>query len=243
MGYKLNLNLNVYTAEEFPTTGSENDIVIVSDIPMKDWIMSPYPPVNPPRSEGDVWLQYSVSGKVQNATKNGSFLIAVNSAYQYVGGEWVSKEFKTYQDGAPVDNKLWLFKEGEGLADGYSLYQGSPAGDAYTITDGSLLWATSTDKGNTFNIEPAIDLTGYNTLVVDMQCYQRKDVNCKVTVGVGQSKVTNYYTPGDFAASVADFFDANRNEYRIDVRDLSGLHYVKLSGFATKGYIYNLWFE
>lgn len=240
---KSNLNFRVYTAATSSETVADNDIVVISDTRMKNWILSPDSPNGEPRNYGDVWLQYSVSGDVLNAVKQGSLLISVNKAFQYVNGAWVNKGFKTAQGGVLIGQKLWLFKEGEGLTHGYSIYQGTTAGDSYTVTGETIEWAKSNGNGNSFNIEPAIDLTHYNTLVVELAGTYRKDVNQKVTVGVGQSKVTNYYTPGDFAASVADVWSASRTEYRVDIQSLSGLYYVKFSGDYTNGNIYNWWLE
>ena len=106
MDFKLgknSLNFRVYTASAFPDTGNENDICVISDAPMKNWILSPDAPSGAPRTDGDVWIQYSVEGNTFNALKNIALMVATISAHQYVDGVWVSKSAKSYQDGAWVD--------------------------------------------------------------------------------------------------------------------------------------------
>lgn len=93
MDFKLkknNLNFRVYTATSTPATGNENDIVIISNVAMKNWILSPDAPGGAPRNDGDVWIQYSVSGVVFDAIKTNTMMIAPRKAWQHVGGEWLN---------------------------------------------------------------------------------------------------------------------------------------------------------
>lgn len=120
---KSDLNFRVYTATETPETGNENDIVIISDTPMKNWILSPEKPSGVPRNDGDVCIQYSVTDGAFNVVKNNVFMIATICAWQYVSGTWVSVKAMCYQNG------MW----NNWVADTY-LYK---AGDEYThITGG-----------------------------------------------------------------------------------------------------------
>ncbi len=106
MNFKLNkdsLNFNVYVETAFPETAEENDIVIISETPMVNWIISPDEPNGAPRNDGDVWLTYSTSGKVFNALKQNSMMIAMIFAKQYVNGMWEYREAKIYQNGEWTD--------------------------------------------------------------------------------------------------------------------------------------------
>ena len=70
---------------------------------MKNWMISPDAPSGTPRTDGDVWIRYSVDGNTFNALKNGIMMVATISASQYVDGAWVDKEAKSYHDGEWVD--------------------------------------------------------------------------------------------------------------------------------------------
>ena len=41
---KSNLNFRVYTASSAPATVADNDIVVISDTKMKNWVLSPDAP-------------------------------------------------------------------------------------------------------------------------------------------------------------------------------------------------------
>lgn len=97
---KSNLNFDVYAVASKPTSpGANNDIAIITTVPIPNWIMSPDKPSGIPRSGGDVWIQYSVSGNTFNALKNNSMMIATISAWQYVSGAWVYVTAMSYQGG------------------------------------------------------------------------------------------------------------------------------------------------
>ncbi len=100
---KSNLNLRVYTAAVLPSSGNENDIVVISDTPMTDWILSPDAPNGAPRTDGDVWITYTIAGNTTNILKQNAMMTAFISAKQYVNGAWVDKEAKSYQNGEWVD--------------------------------------------------------------------------------------------------------------------------------------------
>lgn len=111
---KSNLNFKVYTVTTKPTTaGAENDIAIISSVPMPNWILSPDGPSGIPRSDGDVWIQYSVSGNTFNAIKQNSMMIATISAWQYVDGAWVDREAVSCQNGEWVDWIKYLYNNGD----------------------------------------------------------------------------------------------------------------------------------
>ena len=97
---KSELNFRVYTAPSFPATGTENDICIKSEVPMTNWVMSPDKPSGAPRSDGDVWIQYSATGDTFNVLKSSTMMIAAVTAWQYVNGAWVYATAKIYQNGA-----------------------------------------------------------------------------------------------------------------------------------------------
>ena len=116
---KSNLNFRVYTAALLPSTGSENDICVISEVPMKNWIMSPDKPSGAPRNDGDVWIQYSVTGNTFNILKNNTMLIATIKAWQYVDGAWVDTVARSYQNGVWVSwiADVYLYNSGDECTD------------------------------------------------------------------------------------------------------------------------------
>lgn len=110
---KSNLNFRVYTSESEPTTpGIENDIVIITSVPMTNWVLSPDKPSGAPRTDGDVWIRYSAEGNTFNALKNDSMQIATISAYQFVDGAWADVTAKSYQNGEWIGWVRYIFNNG-----------------------------------------------------------------------------------------------------------------------------------
>lgn len=123
---KSNLNFDVYTVASKPTApGANNDIAIITSVSMPNWIMSPDKPSGIPRSDGDVWIQYSVSGKTFNALKNNSMMVATIKAWQYVDGAWTEVEAVSCQNGEWVDWVEYLIKGAnlcEGITGGWTAH-------------------------------------------------------------------------------------------------------------------------
>ena len=109
---KSNLNFRAYTAAALPNTAQENDICIISDVPMKNWILSPDAPGGAPRTDGDVWIQYSVCGNTFNALKNGVMMIATISVWQYIDDVWTEKTANSYHAGEWVAWIAYLYADG-----------------------------------------------------------------------------------------------------------------------------------
>ena len=96
---KSSLNFKVYTSPTIPASGTENDIVIISSTPMENWILSSDAPTGEPMNNGDVWIQYSVSGNVFDIMNQHDFMLAITKIYQYVSGTWVSVDARRYVGG------------------------------------------------------------------------------------------------------------------------------------------------
>lgn len=127
---KSNLNFRVYSAATLPTSGKENDIVIISETPMENWILSPDKPEGAPRTDGDVWIQYSVTGATFNILKNGTMKIKCTSVQQYINGIWKEVTANSYQNGEWVN---WIDDNAEIItelnASGYAFYSEDVAGE------------------------------------------------------------------------------------------------------------------
>lgn len=115
---KSDLNFKVYTVASKPTApGAENDIAIISSVPMTNWMMSPERPSGMPRNDGDVWIQYSTQGNTKNILKQNALMISTISAWQHVDGAWVDREAVSYQGGKWVDWFRYLYKAGNEYTD------------------------------------------------------------------------------------------------------------------------------
>lgn len=117
---KSELNFRVYTVDAKPTDpGTDNDIAVISSVPMTNWIMSPDDPSGIPRSDGDVWIRYEVTGKIFDVLKNNTMMIATVEAWQYVDDAWVEVTAVSYQNGDWVDwiTYVYLYEEGDECVD------------------------------------------------------------------------------------------------------------------------------
>lgn len=168
-----------------------------------------------------------------------------------------ARSFKTWSKERGVwddPDNLWVYKGDDeinvlpyligGLQCGFALYQGPDVEtNNYRMMSNKLRWSTSYNTGNSFNFEPAIDLTPYNYVCFDMQCITRRDDGMTVEIGVGTTPITDHARPGAFAASISKIWNTKRQIYRVDVSRLSGPHYIKFSGYGTAGDIFNCWLE
>ena len=168
---KSDLNFKVYTVAAKPTTpGAENDIAIISSVPMTNWIMSPEKPSGIPRNDGDVWIQYSVTGNTFNALKNNAMMISTISAWQYTDGAWVDREAVSCQGGAWVDwiPKGWLYYKGNEIihtTGGWkqTKWVSSTLGNV-TKNSKSIVLDGSNNTNAFLVTEEKIDLTNYTTI-------------------------------------------------------------------------------
>lgn len=114
---KSDLNFMVYTASSLPEIGQENDVCIISDVPMKNWTLSPDESKGTPRNDGDVWIQYSVGGNVFDALKDNVMMISFLSVKQYIDGAWVEKTAKSYKNGTWEGWVKYLYYKGNQYTD------------------------------------------------------------------------------------------------------------------------------
>lgn len=173
---KSNLNFRVYTAASIPATGTENDICIVSEIPMTNWILSPDTPSGAPRTDGDVWIQYSVSGTTFNALKNNAMMIATISAWQHVDGAWVDREAVSCHGGEWVQWITVLWNASESYentnvlgSNGFYITKNSHSsktGSLSKSSDGMSLNSNASDNVVFVSHDNIIDFTGLTHVTV-----------------------------------------------------------------------------
>ena len=248
---KSNLNFKVYTVESKPTTpGAENDIAIISSVPMTNWIMSPDNPTGIPRNEGDVWIQYSVCGNTKNILKQNAMTIATIRAWQYVDGAWVDREAVSCQDGAWVD---WW--DGSLYINGneYAHVTGGWGTDGYTISDGSI---TSVSAG-VKNSDHFFLQGSYSTKVmlgtlepINADKFTTLHVDAEVTGITNDASITFCVSRTKAASSLikkSDFgSEKQRKVLNMDLSDISGDIYIQVHAQyapACSGKVYRVWLE
>lgn len=96
------LNFRVVGGTTAPTNPAENCIWVNTDTPITSWIFSATEPS--PAEAGMVWITTGTSSTVEfNALKKNGIQVYPLSVKQYVGGAFVDKTAKSYQEGNWVD--------------------------------------------------------------------------------------------------------------------------------------------
>lgn len=234
---KSNLNFRVYTAATLPSAAQENDICVISDVPMKNWILSPDAPSGTPRTDGDVWIQYSVAGNTFNALKTGAMMVATISAWQYVDGAWMVVTAKSYQYGEWVVWVEFYYKAGNeyegitggwiGEADGYdeaTSAQKTMPTIKKTAEYMSILtpYKASVRTVGILKTKNKVNLTGCSKIIFEVEggaLYSQ--FNLLVYEQVASSPAVLLALPN---ATIA------RGLYELNVSALSGEYYIGISG-------------
>ena len=134
----------------------------------------------------------------------------------------------------------YLFTEGKGLTDGYTLE--FLRGDAgYSVSADGLVWSNNTEIGNNIYFKQKENLTNYSTLCFELQCNGRKSSSDSVTIGVGDNPMGSISDPGDWDASTTSIWDTDRKTHKVDLSAISGEKYIKFAARYTTGTIYNIW--
>ena len=235
---KSNLNFRVYTAAAIPTTGTENDIVIISEVPMSNWILSPDKPSGIPRSDGDVWIRYSVNGDTFNALKNNSMMIATISAWQYVDGAWGDVTAMSYQDGEWVEWAIFLVNgsflntafAGEWMRGTGS--QGS-GGSAEMTADGLKITGNGVVNGSggalRYGPEELIDFTEISEIIVEWEWVSGAKSIAMLLVTDVQNTAWN----SAYVRRYDHTFTGGLETTPFDVSDITGEHYFRVGTSTT----------
>jgi hypothetical protein len=168
------LNFNVVGNPQ-PVNPKENTIWIDTDTPITSFEFRATEPPAP--LEGMVWIQTGTSSTVEfNALKKNGIQVYPISASQYVGGTWVSKTTKTYQNGELTGWERYLYKSG----DEFDSCTGGWIGEARNFPAGNggqipTITRNPTDlsvkgiayRGSVVRCENTIDITGYSNLEFD----------------------------------------------------------------------------
>lgn len=191
---KSNLNFDVYTVAIKPTTpGENNDIAIITSVPMPNWIMSPDKPSGRPRSDGDVWIQYSVSGDTFNALKNNSMMIATIKAWQYVDGAWAEVEAVSCQDGEWVAWIVYLYNNGTLSSPLTSAVTKTLSSTTIKFNSDNITYYDTNIDGDVggFAFDNKIDVSKFKTLRVKCRVSFSTTATEKYKFGISRAKSTS----------------------------------------------------
>ena len=223
MAFKLskgNLGFRVITASDVPEVGNENIVVVVSDVPMTNWMLSPRAPEGSPRKDGDVWLQYSTANGNFNLLKSNALMVIIISAKQYVDGEWVEREFEVHQGGGQESNFSGiLYLDGDKFDDLSFTYN-----SYLTITektDHLYVYLSANTQGIGYTVK-SYDLTSYNKLVMKYE-----SMSASTTCGVGVYKSRSQIK----AAASSN----TSGTVTLDISSLTGEHELGITMTANDG--------
>lgn len=242
---KSELGFKVYTVDTKPTApGANNDIAVITSVPMANWIMSPDKPSGIPRSEGDVWIQYSVKGKTTfNALKNNSMIIATISAWQYVDGVWVDVEAVSCQNGEWVSWITYYFRSGIGTV--VEFESSMQTNGVCTIGTDKITFLKNAEYSNVSCActKDKQRLKAGNVVIFDAKCtWQNTDSSGQWArvVGIYSSKPNIDGLPTDNAASIVYLeADSVRKQYKVRVKN-DGMYYIASCG-AGDAEIYDIY--
>ena len=107
------LNFKVVGGTTAPANPRENTIWVNTDTAITGWSFSA---TQPTASEGVVWFNIGMASSAAfSVTKKNPVMVYPLSAKQYVGGKWMSKTAKTYQNGAWAEWAYVITSGGEVL--------------------------------------------------------------------------------------------------------------------------------
>jgi hypothetical protein len=183
------LKFNVRTMPSLPTSstaGVENDIAVITSVPMENWILSPDQPTGIPRTDGDVWITYSVEGDTINILNGNTMAIVVLMAYQYVNDEWARIDGRIYKNGAWEDmiTEVAIFENGAINADIF--------GDFYEV-DGLRLFSVASGMmhfghNKSGHSSKLFDVTSFDHIELLIQNYHYVIIDMYLVDESGNSK-------------------------------------------------------
>lgn len=174
-GTPLNFKVNAYASELLlPATASVNTIAVFTSNEMTGWVIDANEPAAP--EEGMVWIiDGTASNEGFNALKTNSIKVYPIFAKQYIGGAWVKKSAKIYQNGEFED--FWngrLFDNGNqfefftgGWEQRNGLYQIQSAKG--TVTIGSTIYLNAAGETSAVAVTKSkMNFAPYKTLFCDI---------------------------------------------------------------------------
>lgn len=159
-----------------PSDPKENTIWVDTDEEITGWTFSANEPESP--VGGNVWITVGASSSAQfNAVKKNSIMVYPVSAKQYIGGEWVTKTAKIYQNGGWVDWAMYLYNKGAEYVDASG--NGWVFSGTYTKNvDNIRVGATGGSAYSGYAESAYVDMSSFSTVELHIIEYQQNGTEC-----------------------------------------------------------------
>ena len=245
------LNFKVVGGTSQPANPKENTIWVNTSVGISSWGMIKDIAPNWSVPEGTVYIFIEAaaggSESVFNALKSNEISLRLIGAKQYVGGAYVNKEVKLYQNGAwhliITDN--YLFKLGGEVAPetggwtytGYRFASNSPCNGGQIINGEIRTTGVPNHYMGCLGTALPVDLTKYSRLAVQGWSLSSHRVICICTnrAAIGDSTVATIWLPNAYT----------NDYYYLDISGLNGAYYIVAISQADNNdmYIYNIRLE
>lgn len=150
----------------------------------------------------------------------------------------VAESDKGKSKSVTLSYELYIFKSGTGMTSGYTASfapYASGGSTSNSINATAITWASNVAYGGNMVISPAVDLSGYNTLHVELDYTGQYDGG-RVTFGVGNNTQGN-----SFNASTEDTYNTSRHTITVDISAITSALYIKSISRQSAGRFYNIW--
>lgn len=236
------LNFKVVGGSEAPLRPIENTIWVKTGEKITGWVLTALVPDAP--TEGVVWIRTaSEGGAGVNLLKKNAVSTHVVSAQQYVGGEWVVKTVKVYQNGQWQNTETYLYYKGnlcEELTGGWtSSAVGSSAeyntpsapnitynSDHVEVHGTGAKWASGC--WNTVN---KIDLTDFSRIRLHVIATNSPGAQGNIHLRV--ATLNGPYIGSNVVASAGDLEGNSNNDVFLDISSITGECYVRIDTYVS----------
>lgn len=214
-----------------PSNPAENTIWVDTDTAITGWAFSA---TEPDLIDGFVWISVGTSSSAEfNALKKNNITVYPVSAKQCIGGEWVTKTAKSYQNGELVDWAADTVLYNSGVFNEDVAHFSSKTPDAATITYDTSYINMKTVANKASEIYEGfgpISIAGFSRLIAVLS--NTSDKNIYGCVFASQSANALKATA---LAIVSESMDGRTNDLTVtlDLSDLSNAECYVYAGFHT----------
>lgn len=257
------LNFKVVGGTAAPAAPAENTVWVNTDAQITSWAFAPAQPESP--AGGMVWIATGTNSTLAfNALKKNSIMVYPQSARQYVGGAWVSKEAQIFQGGSWISTIPYLYRSGDGceaLTGGWQARAWAASSyftaAAPTLTRnsanmvGSLTGAANALRSGVVECIRDIDLTGYDSIKIECSATGWSGSTVEGVVFCVCDRTGTYILdriPARLDIIPAGTGSASRAVRELDVSNVTGTWDVCLALITTESYtssvtVHNIWLE
>lgn len=227
------LAFTVKAYETLPETGRENNIAVISTIPVNGYVFDKTPPASP--KNGAVWIDSSGSSISFAATKDGSIILYPKACKQWDGNTWIACNAYIFQSGVWVQfatQNLYIYNAGteyyEFTSVGKKQDSNHGVAKAPTVTkneDSMKISLASTEwySGIVYATTP-IDLTDYTSAHVTYNSYTNQGEGDKIRLAAYTSIGTYLWSNDVAEVTLSD----EATEAAMDITALTGEHIIGL---------------